>query len=159
MRNVATINASYELPFGPQKHWLKNAGAVTRLVAAGWTTSAIVNLQSGFPFTPQLGYNPTGNGDTRNPIRPSWAPGYNGKLYPRTFSTEMYGTGRFSGGVSSYSGEYGPDSTLPQGGMSFEQGSRNQPPHNDLAKSAEIIGPAFVRSVRDVLDDLFWPKS
>ena len=84
VRNVATINASYELPFGPQKHWLKNAGAVTRLVAAGWTTSAIVNLQSGFPFTPQLGYNPTGNGDTRNPIRPSWAPGYNGKLYPRT---------------------------------------------------------------------------
>ena len=85
--------------------------------------------------------------------------GAHGKLYPRTFSTEMYGTGRFSGGVSSYSGEYGPDSTLPQGGMSFEQGSRNQPPHNDLAKSAEIIGPAFVRSVRDVLDDLFWPKS
>lgn len=86
VRNVATINASYELPFGPQKHWLRGASAATRLLVAGWTASAIVNLQSGFPFSPQLGYNPTGNGDTRNPIRPSWTPGYTGKLYPRTAS-------------------------------------------------------------------------
>lgn len=85
--------------------------------------------------------------------------GRHGKLYHRTFSAEMYGAGRFSGGVSVYSGEYGPDSTLPQGGMSFERGSRNQPPHNDLAKSADIIGPAFSRSVKDLLDEWFWPKS
>ena len=33
-------------------------------------------LQSGFPFSPQLGYNPTGNGDTRNPVRPNWNPAF-----------------------------------------------------------------------------------
>jgi len=50
----------------------------------GWTASAIIGAQSGFPFTPQLGYNPTGNGDTRNPVRPDWNPNFHGTLYPRT---------------------------------------------------------------------------
>jgi hypothetical protein len=31
---------------------------------------------------------------------------------------------------------------MPQGGMSFEFGSRNQPPHLDLNRSADIIGSA-----------------
>jgi hypothetical protein len=53
-------------------------------LASDWTVSAIANLQTGFPFTPQLGYNPTGNGDTRNPVRPNWNPNFNGELYPRT---------------------------------------------------------------------------
>ena len=41
-------------------------------------------MQTGFPFSPQLGYNPTGNGDTRNPVRPNWNPNFSGTLYPRT---------------------------------------------------------------------------
>lgn len=84
VRNAASINASYELPFGPQKPFLKNAPSFVNIIAAGWTTSAIVAVQSGFPFTPQLGYNPTGNGDTRNPVRPNWNPNFTGTLYPRT---------------------------------------------------------------------------
>jgi hypothetical protein len=31
-----------------------------------------------------LGYNPTGNGDTRNPARPQLDPNVQGKLYPHT---------------------------------------------------------------------------
>lgn len=31
-----------------------------------------------------MGYNPTGNGDTRNPVRPNWNPAFNGNLYPHT---------------------------------------------------------------------------
>src|SRR5437588_2270767 len=49
-------------------------------VLGGWSVSAIANLQSGFPFTPQLGFNPTNNGDSRNPIRPSWNPAFSGRL-------------------------------------------------------------------------------
>jgi hypothetical protein len=86
VRHAASINASYELPFGPRHRFLKNAAAPVTLVAAGWTASAIVNLQSGFPFSPQLGYNPTGNGDTRNPVRPNWNPDFHGSLYPRKAS-------------------------------------------------------------------------
>lgn len=52
--------------------------------------------------------------------------------------------------------EYGPDASKPQGGMSFEGGSRNQPPHNDLAKSADVQGPAFAKDVRDLPDRWYW---
>ncbi|HEU4981446.1 MAG TPA: carboxypeptidase regulatory-like domain-containing protein, partial [Acidobacteriaceae bacterium] len=63
---------------------LGNASPLVRTAAAGWSLGAIVIAQSGFPFSPQLGYNPTGNGDTRNPVRPSWNPDFHGSLSPRT---------------------------------------------------------------------------
>ena len=53
-------------------------------LVAGWTLSGIATLQSGFPFSPQLGYNPTGNGDSRNPVRPKLDPDFHGPLYPKT---------------------------------------------------------------------------
>ncbi len=84
VRNLASINGSYELPFGAKRRYLNHAPAPLNFVVTGWTTSAIVTLQSGFPFTPQLGYNPTGNGDTRNPVRPNWNPNFSGSLYPKT---------------------------------------------------------------------------
>ncbi len=55
VRNVAVINASYALPLGKS------------LMARGWTVNSIVTLQGGFPFTPQLSYNPSNNGDTPQP--------------------------------------------------------------------------------------------
>lgn len=51
------------------------------------------------------------------------------------------------GRLSPLEWEYGPDPAEPQGGMSFEYGSRNQPPHLDLARSADIISPKFAREV------------
>ncbi len=39
-------------------------------MVSGWSVNSILTLQSGFPFTPQLSYNPSNNGDTRNPVRP-----------------------------------------------------------------------------------------
>jgi hypothetical protein len=84
IRNAASINASYELPFGPGHAFLAHTSGLARYASAGWAVSGIVATQSGFPFTPQLGYNPTLNGDTRNPVRPDWNPDYHGKLYPKT---------------------------------------------------------------------------
>lgn len=84
LRHAASANASYDLPFGPDRRLLNHASRPINLLAAGWTASAIVTVQSGFPFSPQLGYNPTGNGDTRNPVRPNWNPDFHGTLYPRT---------------------------------------------------------------------------
>lgn len=63
IRNRFAANASYELPF--------HGG---RLVS-GWQLNTIVTSQSGFPFTPELGYNQSRDGDTSSPDRPSWAPG------------------------------------------------------------------------------------
>ncbi len=74
VRHLAVINGSYELPFGHgTRGWAKD-------FVDGWTASGIVTAQSGLPFTPQLGFNPTNNGDTRNPIRPSWNPAFSGSV-------------------------------------------------------------------------------
>src|SRR6185437_161979 len=84
VRQAASINGSYELPFGRKRRLLSHASLPLETFAGGWTASAIVALQTGFPFSPQLGYNPPGNGDTRNPIRPDWNPNFHGDLYPHT---------------------------------------------------------------------------
>ena len=73
--------------------------------------------------------------------------GKHGKLYPRTITAER---------TSVFAWEFGPDSAMPQGGMSFEHGSRNQPPHLDLAKAADIVAPRFARDVENLPDRWFW---
>lgn len=55
------ISARYELPYGFQ-------------------LNGIVTLLSGFPFTPQDGSNRSGDGNTRNPDRPSLNPAFNGPV-------------------------------------------------------------------------------
>jgi carboxypeptidase family protein/TonB-dependent receptor-like protein len=80
VRNIGVINASYELPFGPKKHFLKSTGGIGKALADGWTVNSIVTLQGGFPFTPQLSYNPSNTGDTRNPVRPFVNPAFSGPV-------------------------------------------------------------------------------
>jgi hypothetical protein len=82
VRQAASLNGSWELPLGAQKRYLNHTAAPVNFIASGWTASGILTVQTGFPFTPQLGYNPTGNGDTRNPVRPDWNAAFNGNLYP-----------------------------------------------------------------------------
>lgn len=80
--------------------------------------------------------------------------GDHGKHYPKAFSAEMRNT--FGGfGTMIHSGEYGPDIAKPQGGMSFERGSRNQKPHLDLARSADRIAPSFEAEVGRLPDKWF----
>lgn len=82
VRHLAAFNATYELPFGTGKAFLGDARGLERTAVSGWQLSTIANLQTGFPFSPQLGYNPTGSGDSRNPVRPNLNPAFAGKLYP-----------------------------------------------------------------------------
>jgi hypothetical protein len=84
IRHLAAINGTYDLPFGAGHIIGANLGGLANRAVSGWTLSSIVALQSGFPFSPQLGYNPTGSGDTRNPVRPDINPDFHGNLYPRT---------------------------------------------------------------------------
>ena len=39
--------------------------ALTGAMLSGWAVNSIVTLQDGFPFTPQLSYNPSNDGDTQ----------------------------------------------------------------------------------------------
>ncbi len=80
VRQLASINGTYDLPFGRGKRFLNGVTGWRDKLATGWSVSAIQTIQSGLPFTPQLGFNPTNNGDSRNPIRPSWNPAYSGNV-------------------------------------------------------------------------------
>jgi len=80
VRHLAVISGTYELPVGRNKALLNHTEGWRDKLASGWAVSAIETVQSGFPFTPQLGFNPTNNGDSRNPIRPSWNPDFSGPV-------------------------------------------------------------------------------
>ena len=49
----SSSDLSFELPFGPNKHWLHNGGR-TAAVLGGWRGSANFTWQSGTPFTPRV---------------------------------------------------------------------------------------------------------
>lgn len=80
----ATINGTWDLPLGKGHAALASLSPAADRIASGWSLSGIASLQSGFPFSPQLGYNPTGNGDTRNPVRPQINPDFHGNLYSKS---------------------------------------------------------------------------
>ena len=63
-----SISLHYDLPFGHGKK------------IGGWQVNSIATLLSGFPFTPQIGANRSGDGDTRNPDRPVLNPSFSGPV-------------------------------------------------------------------------------
>ena len=78
VRNVGVIDGSYNLPFGLHRAFFNHPGGLGNVFAGGWTVNSIVTLQSGFQFTPELSYNPSNNGDTKNPVRPFANPSFTG---------------------------------------------------------------------------------
>uniref|UniRef100_A0A7V5CST6 Carboxypeptidase regulatory-like domain-containing protein n=1 Tax=Acidobacterium capsulatum TaxID=33075 RepID=A0A7V5CST6_9BACT len=80
VRNAAVGDVLYTLPFGHGQRWGGGLPVVANDFLGGWTAASIVTLQSGFPFTPQLSYNPSNNGDTKNPVRPFLNPDFHGKV-------------------------------------------------------------------------------
>ncbi len=80
VRNLAVISAVYELPFGKGKRFGGDLSGFRNDLVGGWSVNSIVLLQSGFPFTPQLSYNPSNDGDTRNPVRPFMNPNFHGSV-------------------------------------------------------------------------------
>ncbi|HMC57960.1 MAG TPA: hypothetical protein VKJ01_02095, partial [Candidatus Solibacter sp.] len=75
----ASISAHYDLPFGHGKRNGLGKGLGNGLIG-GWQLNGIATLLSGFPFTPQIGSNRSGDGDTRNPDRPSLNPSFAGPV-------------------------------------------------------------------------------
>jgi len=80
VRHVAVANATYALPVGHGKRFLGDLEGFANALASSWTVNSIVTLQGGFPFSPQLSYNPSNNGDTRNPVRPFANPAFTGPV-------------------------------------------------------------------------------
>ena len=80
VRNIAVINALYSLPFGRGQAHANGFKGWGNVAVSGWSVASIITAQSGFPFTPQLSYNPSNNGDTRNPVRPFLNPAFTGPI-------------------------------------------------------------------------------
>ena len=84
VRNAASINALYDLPFGAGQRFLADARGAKGIFVNNWAFGSIFSYQSGYPFTPELSFNPSNNGDTTDPVRPSWNPNFRGKVIPGT---------------------------------------------------------------------------
>jgi hypothetical protein len=78
VRHAAVINATYDLPFGRKIASGDNPWWNT--VIGNWQISGIETLVSGLAFTPQLSYNSSNDGDSRNPVRPSLNPAFTGSI-------------------------------------------------------------------------------
>jgi hypothetical protein len=80
VRHIGVINAVYALPFGQGQPIGNSLEGWSNALISGWSVNSVITIQSGFPFTPQLSYNPSNNGDTRNPVRPFVNPDFTGPV-------------------------------------------------------------------------------
>jgi len=80
VKHSAVLDALYALPFGHGTRFANRLSGWGNAVVGGWSVAGIFTAQSGFPFTPQLSYNPSNNGDTRNPVRPFLNPNFTGPV-------------------------------------------------------------------------------
>jgi hypothetical protein len=78
--HVGSMNLIYELPFGRGRTHASDLAGWKNGFVGGWSVASIITAQSGFPFTPQLSYNPSNTGDTRNPVRPFLNPNFTGSV-------------------------------------------------------------------------------
>jgi hypothetical protein len=113
VRHSAAINATYDLPFGRggaasgESRWRNE-------LVSDWALSSIVTVSTGFPFTPQLGYNPSNDGDSRNPVRPNWNASFTGPVILGG-PNEYFNPAAFSAPVSGTFGDVGRDSLTGPG--------------------------------------------
>ncbi len=70
----SSMSVTYDLPFG------RSASGLAGKFIRGWQVNGISTLLTGFPFTPLLGSNRSGDGNTRNPDRPSLNPAFTGPV-------------------------------------------------------------------------------
>jgi len=75
-----SVSWTYALPLGNARRWWGSLNRMQDALTGGWQLSGIATLLSGFPFTPQMGSNQSGDGDTRNPDRPSLNPAFHGPV-------------------------------------------------------------------------------
>jgi len=101
LRHQFNANFAYQLPFGQGQRFAGGASGLVNKLVGGWQWNGIVNAQSGFPFTPQVGANVSGTGDTDNPDVPNHNPAFSGPVIlgkpeqwydPRAFSLPLSGT-------------------------------------------------------------------
>src|SRR5439155_6474092 len=80
LKHQFNANSSYQLPFGNGRALGSGATGFVDKLIGNWQLNAIFNAQSGFPMTPVVGVNQSGNGDTRIPDVPLMNPNFKGNV-------------------------------------------------------------------------------
>lgn len=80
LKHQFNANYSYQLPLGRGHSLAGRLTGITNQLVSGWQWNGSVAIQSGFPFTPVVGSNASGTGDTQNPDIPSWNPAFTGPV-------------------------------------------------------------------------------
>src|SRR5439155_20501221 len=93
LRHAFNANFAYQLPFGQGQRFGTGVTGWLNQLIGGWQWNGIFNIQSGFPFTPQIGANVSGTGDTDNPDVTNWNPNFHGKVISRAEGFKK--TGRY----------------------------------------------------------------
>src|SRR5208282_3799602 len=68
------------LPFGKWQKLANSFSGFGNAMVSGWSVDSILTVMDGFPFTAQIGYNSSNDGDTRNPVRPFLNPNFTGPV-------------------------------------------------------------------------------
>ena len=114
VRNVGVIDGSYNLPLGKGEALLSGLRGWGNALASGWSVNGIATLQNGFPFTPQLSFNPSNNGDSRNSVRPSLNPAFTGPVIAGS-PNQYFNPGAFVVPVNGTYGNVGRDTFIGPG--------------------------------------------
>jgi hypothetical protein len=80
LKHQFNANFTYQLPFGRGQHFGGGAAGAADKVIGGWQWNGSITAQGGFPFTPTVGSNVSGTGDTQNPDVPNRNPAFNGPV-------------------------------------------------------------------------------
>jgi len=90
LRQRLSANLSYEFPVGHGKALLGKASGIADKLVSGWQVNSIVTVQTGFEFTPLVGFNRSGNGDGRVPDRTEINPAFSGSVIEGTPTQYFY---------------------------------------------------------------------
>jgi hypothetical protein len=112
-------NFTYDLPIGNKRALWSNASGVADKLVSGWQWNGIITGQTGFPFTPLVGFNQSGNGDTRAPDRVSLNPSFSGPIIPGT-PTQWFNPNAFVLPAAGSYGNAGRDILTGPGLVSFD---------------------------------------
>ncbi len=112
-------NFSYELPFGSGKRFGGGSTGVLDKLIGGWQWNSIFQVQPGFPFTPTVGSNRSGSGDSGNPDLPDLNPAFHGKVVTGD-PTRWYNPAAFLLPIAGTFGNAGRDQFLGPGLTSLD---------------------------------------
>ena len=80
LKHQFNANYSYQLPIGRGQRFGSGVSGMLDKLLSGWQWNGNLTVQSGFPFTPLVGSNASGSGDTQNPDLPNWNPDFHGPV-------------------------------------------------------------------------------